>query len=40
MYTVIFFIIDNVVVDEDIIADLAVADWGPWADLSGGSTGS
>ena len=23
----------DVVVDEDIIADLAVADWGPWASL-------
>ena len=25
-------------VDEDLIADLARADWGPWADLGGGST--
>ncbi|KAL5154729.1 hypothetical protein HKD37_19G054019 [Glycine soja] len=24
-------------VDEDLIADLAIADWGPWADLGGGS---
>ena len=24
-------------VDEDLIADLASADWGPWADLGGGS---
>lgn len=24
-------------VDEDLIADLATADWGPWADLGGGS---
>ena len=25
-------------VDEDLIADLARADWGPWANLGGGST--
>ena len=24
-------------VNEDLIADLANADWGPWADLGGGS---
>ena len=24
-------------VDEDLMADLAGADWGPWADLGGGS---
>ena len=24
-------------VDEDLIADLASADWGPWADLGGGT---
>ncbi|KAH1221061.1 hypothetical protein GmHk_12G034563 [Glycine max] len=27
-------------VDEDLIADLATADWGPWADLGGGKTKS
>ena len=28
---------EDLVVDEDLIADLASADWGPWADLGRGS---
>ena len=28
---------ENLAVDEDLIADLAGTDWGPWADLGGGA---
>ena len=30
--------IEDPTVDEDLIANLAGADWGPWADLGRGST--
>ena len=29
---------EDLVVDEDLIANLPRANWGPWADLDGGGT--